>query len=91
MTEQPACPLDVAWRDAEAALPDGWALSAIGAFDGSGDYLVSAMSRAGRSFALTGRPTDEGLVAEGQLVDALRDITAQVRRIAPTTVGGTGE
>jgi hypothetical protein len=89
MTEQPDCRLDVAWRDAEAALPEGWALSVIGAFDGS-SYLVSAMSRAGRSFALTGRKTDEGLVCEGPTpAAALAGLTVLLKRVALTTVGGS--
>lgn len=71
---------DAAWREAEAALPDGWALSVMQSFVLPRAYLVSAMNRRSNLRLTEGLQDEDGaLIEESEsLADALRAIAARL-------------
>lgn len=56
--------LDEAWVAAEAALPDGWALSVIQSFARPRSYLVSAMNRRSSLRLTEGLQDEDGALIE---------------------------
>jgi hypothetical protein len=72
--------IDAAWADAEAALPEGWAITVLSTFTTPHEYLVSAMNRRDGLRATEGLPTeDEPVVVERDgLASALRDLTQKL-------------